>query len=177
MDFETEAVAEAKNFARRFIRLNFPQISHVLVDQKLITDGAEGTTGKCDSCVGPCSFRPDLSTQPDLLTAGIPCQPFSGLRWHKGAGANQRDPRSHSKFGSIDEFLFCLEKRHPRGFILEEVLKIMAKDPTTGETFLNDIMAKAASLGYGCAALIMNGDNWNDVPRQRHFTYIFFSGE
>ena len=157
--------ADSKSQARDFAKHNFgAKIRHMFHDVKCLSGDADGDS-KCDMCGVCCCFGAER--RPDLTTAGLPCQPFSQQRWHSGSGRNQQGPRVHKSWQTYMEFLHYLEVRRPRGFLCEEILKILSKDPVSKKRWLDLLLEGAAALGYGCAAAVLPTTPWSKVPRDR----------
>ena len=51
--------------------------------------------------------------------------------------------------------------------MLEEVLRILGKDPTTSKKWVELVLEYAAALGFGCVAGILSTSSWSNVPRDR----------
>ncbi len=168
MPFSTVAVAECKEEARRFMARSFPEIKHTFPQSEMLIEGSG-----CLTCSGKCSWA---RNPPDLVTAGLPCQPVTKMRWKKGPGQNQRSAKQHKLWVVIEIFFEYLAERKPKGFMVEEVLQILSKDEETGVKFLDIIMTKAASLGYGCCAVQLRASVWIELPRDRlgHSSHIQF---
>ena len=128
MDTRTLMASDTKEAATNFMIHNFKErgwLEHVVQQA-------------CDMCGNteevPCLVCPkdscthDPSIRPHLVTVGLPCQPYSSLRWRSGNSDDQKNARSHNKFGCMQDFLDYLAARKPHGFILEEVKGFLAKD-------------------------------------------------
>ena len=163
MPFKTYAVAECKKEAVAFIQRHFmPHVEHLLSDACMLSDGAS----ECHQCPGRCTF--DTNVRPHLTTAGLPCQPFSKMRWKNGPGKNEKAAVEHKAWAVFKEFWHYLALRKPYGFILEEVEKILDEDKRLGSTVLDLILTETAKLGYGCSAVSLHAVAWFEVPRSRH---------
>eukprot|EP00929_Paragymnodinium_shiwhaense_P037685 TRINITY_DN20039_c0_g1_i1.p1 TRINITY_DN20039_c0_g1~~TRINITY_DN20039_c0_g1_i1.p1 ORF type:complete len:585 (+),score=94.11 TRINITY_DN20039_c0_g1_i1:139-1893(+) len=181
--FEINACADKKFISREFISHNF-NAKHIFQEAFNMIEKSEPEAEpalrrrkkqckRCDRfCLGPacekaCSFEPG-DTQPDLVTAGLPCQPFSSMRQKKtGKTPGTGPPRLHKGFSMLRTLVQYICARRPRGFILEEVTKVLTIDPTTQESYLKGMLSEICELGYGCAAAEFSAGSWSDCPRDR----------
>jgi site-specific DNA-cytosine methylase len=167
MDVRTVAVADKKNSARRFMHNHFPyEIQHMFSDVRALSD--DQLDPICEMCnkTDECTY--DRTTLIHLVTAGTPCQAYTGLRWQRGSGRDQGPVSEHSTFHIIQEFLYYLSIRKPLGFILEEVLGFLKKDPVTGRRWVDLFLAQVNKLGYAATAIRLGADPWiSDVSRDR----------
>ena len=163
---KTVVAADMKKCAREFQMHNFSdRVTHIVCD---VTSMADNSVAKlrCCQCAGPCSI--DYSVRPDLTCAGPPCQPYSQLRWQGGKGRNQGAARSHGAYHVLSEFVHYLFVRRPLGFVLEEVLRFLSKDPQTKLSFSEAFLNIVERLGYHGRAIKLKATSWcPDVSRER----------
>ena len=157
---DTVAVAELKDEGRRFMDHHFPGIKH----QFLCCNHLSDVVKECQKCDGKCTF--DREESADLATAGLPCQPFSILTVFAEL-AKKNGARGHKLFGAVAEFLYYLKVRRPKGFIIEEILRLLGIDPVTGQRWVDWIVSEAGKLNYGTAAAKVVTDAWAKTPRDR----------
>jgi len=162
MKVDTIAVADCKDHARLFVSTNFPEVKHIFTDCRDLSGDVE----KCCCCAGRCKF--DRSHQPSLATAGLPCQPFTGMRTTTGTGKNSGPPRKHKLYETYREFQMYLTTRQPHGFVVEEVTRILSVDHESGKRWLDLFLADAEHAGYKCSAIKLSADPWTEVPPDRH---------
>ena len=160
MQIDTVATADKKDEALRFMQRNFPEIKHMFAAAAHLIDG-----GMCKKCSNTCTL--DESESPDLCTAGLPCQPFSSMRWKTGPGQNEKGVKAHTLWKVFMEFIAYLTERRPKGFVVEEVMKLLDRDRTSGKRYLDMLMEKASDLGYGCSAIKLSASCWLASPRDR----------
>jgi DNA (cytosine-5)-methyltransferase 1 len=106
--FETRVAVEMDREAIASLRLNRPQWR--IIDSDI--NGAEATSAKILRGAG---LR---AGDPDVLTGGPPCQPFSKSGyWARGDARRLDDPRANT----LEAFLRVLRDTQPRAFVLENV--------------------------------------------------------
>ena len=59
---------------------------------------------------------------------------------------------------------------------MEEVLKILNKDPVTRKRWLDLLLEEAGAAGYGCSAVVLPAEPWSEVPRDRRLLYARVPG-
>ncbi|MBF0345565.1 MAG: DNA (cytosine-5-)-methyltransferase [Nitrospirae bacterium] len=96
----------------------------------------------------------------DLLFAGFPCQPFSII----GNGKGFNDVRGTLFF----DIVRILEAKHPKGFILENVKRIVRHK--NGYTF-NRILETLKELGYFVDYKVLNALDYG-LPQKRERVFI-----
>jgi DNA (cytosine-5)-methyltransferase 1 len=96
----------------------------------------------------------------DILTAGFPCQPFSGAGKKQGI----RDPR-----GTLfQEIVDVITKRNPKIFVLENVKRLLSME--NGQHFTT-ILDTFSSLGYLLEWRLLNAFNFG-LPQNRERVII-----
>jgi hypothetical protein len=117
---------------------------------------------------GPClrhgSSECPVPLEPDLLTAGLPCQPFSVQRDHRRVG-----PRSHRSFHLVEKFWLYIDFVKPKGMMIEEVLgfqRVDAADPDD-RSFLQQFAEDGARRGYAVRAVCAEAGAWGEAERRR----------
>ena len=99
----------------------------------------------------------------DFLLGGFPCQAFS-IAGHR-QGFNDEKNRGNLFF----DVAKILEKREPKGFLLENVKNLSSHDG--GRTF-KIIQEKLINLGYHIKFKILNTMEYGNVPQNRERIYI-----
>lgn len=114
------------------------------------------------------SVEPESIPDHDILLAGFPCQPFSlaGVSKKNSLGREHgfRDKAQGTLFFNI---VNILEKKRPRGFLLENVKNLRSHDG--GRTF-TVIMGALRELGYHVHHQVINASAW--VPQRRERIFI-----
>lgn len=96
----------------------------------------------------------------DMLTAGLPCQPFSSAGKKEGL----RDPR-----GTLFEVVLdVLERQRPRFFVVENVKRLLSME--RGEHFAT-ILASFADAGYAVEWRLLNAMDFG-LPQNRQRVII-----
>ena len=97
-------------------------------------------------------FTPEV---PDLITAGIPCQPFSVA----GKRLAMEDSRYY-----LDDFITMITTVEPKAFILENV-------PGMWQYFTNEMERRLSRKGYTVHKEILRASDYN-IPTMRKRLYI-----
>ena len=119
--------------------------------------------GICDNHGAIC--RPAGS--PDIVVAGLPCQPFSNLRSRKGSSSKTQSAHQHPETAAIDEFVTYLRCRSPLCFVIENVLSLGSEIMQSGETYIRYIARCCADLGYSVRTVNLHLDDWVKSSRPR----------
>jgi DNA (cytosine-5)-methyltransferase 1 len=110
-------------------------------------------------------------SEPDVLIAGPPCQPFSKSGyWARGESARLDDPRAHT----LEEFLRVLEEARPRAFLLENVHGIAYSSKDEGCRYLVDEIRKInrrAGTKYQPISKVLNAASYG-VPQLRERFFL-----
>jgi site-specific DNA-cytosine methylase len=169
MSWRTTAAADLKPHARQFIKFNHDKVEHIFDNNLAMIHDDLLQHAKCDVCSAkgrPCDYKHG-NDPVDLLTAGLPCQPFTKLRQHNGDTENTGDAAGHTKFSVVfEDFSQYLEGRKPRGWIVEEVPDF-AKPSKAGPAYLEDFTRRAELLGYSIKAVMLHAEDWVGLPRKR----------
>ena len=106
----------------------------------------------------------DIDSLPDFdfLLGGFPCQAFSIAGYRKGF---QDEDRGNLFF----DVAKIIEKRQPKGFLLENVKNLQSHDK--GNTF-KVIIDTLKSLGYHIKSKVLNSMEYGNVPQSRERIYI-----
>ena len=105
--------------------------------------------------------------QPDLVTGGLPCQPFTKQRSHAGRTARTGKTRDHPDFTTVMEgFVDYMECRCPAGFLIEEVPEF-ANEKGGGPSYLSMFADRLSQLGYHIRALDLDHGVYCEMPRPR----------
>jgi DNA (cytosine-5)-methyltransferase 1 len=99
----------------------------------------------------------------DFLLGGFPCQAFSIAGYRQGF--NDEKNRGNLFF----DIAKILEKRKPKGFLLENVKNLASHDG--GRTF-KIIQEKLIDLGYHIKYKVLNTMEYGNVPQNRERVYI-----
>ncbi len=109
IDHLYHTASDIKKLAQRWL-LRHSKALHVYQDSR---DHVAGK-GRC--------LRHGITCTPaqhaDLVTGGLPCQPFSDMRVKSGATSNTREPEVHSQYDIVTIFPDLLEQRKPGGFVV-----------------------------------------------------------
>lgn len=169
MSVRTVAAADKKPHARKFCTLNHGNLEHLFSDNSALI-GSCGAKGPdlCDVCSSrrqKCTYNRETQ-HVDLVTAGLPCQPFTKLRQTNGNTADTGSASTHSKYDVVfEDFFKYLSLRRPRGFIVEEVSDFTGRSDEA--CFLDEFVARAERAGYSAKALMLHADIWVALPRSR----------
>lgn len=101
----------------------------------------------------------DAHGQPDLLAAGVPCQPFSTA----GRNAGEYDPRD-----GFPAFLALAQWLRPRAILIENVKGLTSK---RHRPHLDHIVADLEATGYGVRWRVLNAADFS-VPQRRERIFI-----
>jgi DNA (cytosine-5)-methyltransferase 1 len=142
--FETVATCEIDKYCRKVLKKNFPKATH-FKDVRTITEHALRRAG-----IG----------QPDLVSAGFPCQPFSVAGSRKGTGDERH---------LWPEVARVLRETRPRWFLGENVRGLLSIDD--GRVF-GSILGDLASLGYRVGWGCYGADEAAGAPHQRARVFI-----
>jgi site-specific DNA-cytosine methylase len=170
--FRLAAAAEKKVYARKVVAMNF-RPSHLFRCLTLLTYGPTNAAKEKACSVGRCveakycDFAQATAARPHLVTAGVPCQPFSAFRQKSGSTAGTGPPKAHGKFFACLDFVEYVLARRPWGFIIEQVKGILDVDPSTGAPYLEGILSPLAEAGYGSAWAVLDLGVWLTVDRTR----------
>ncbi|HEY1796557.1 MAG TPA: DNA cytosine methyltransferase [Stellaceae bacterium] len=116
--FEIAACLENDPHARETLSLNRPDWQ--------LTGNGDVTVAKPTEILNIAGLRP---TEPDVLLAGPPCQPFSkSAYWSSGETRRMKDPRAQT-IGSLMTFV---EDLLPRALIVENVKGIAYRSKNEG---------------------------------------------
>ena len=166
----TQAAADSNRLSRRFIQLSWPDIPHVVecnMDLAMFFEREEKPF--CARCGGPCDGH-GMQQNPDIVTGGFPCTPFTHLRQKNGSSPTTGPAHGHPAYHVLmTEFNKYLELRKPRSWWLEEVEEVLKVNPLTGSTYLEELGKRAAQQGYSSRAMVINHDCFVKVPRRRIF--------
>ena len=104
----------------------------------------------------------------DLVTAGLPCQPFTFYRWTGGHTANTGKAEQHEGYyTTMDSFKINLQERRPLGFLVENTKTFMVRTNEHGQTFLQVFQEHASAEGYATCADENAASVWSETPRDR----------
>ena len=178
MAYTTVSAAEKKKCARLFVmRIQIQNLQHLLPEFKYqIYDGLQSDeTGgtKCEMCSrsGKITCDLDLDERPFLSIGGLPCQPFSRMRFQGAAKGNAGATKDHSKYKVVFEmFGSYIARRRPYGVVVEEVWEFTRAvrgagpaDPTPLERLLKVL----SDSGYFAQALFLDAAVWIAQSRPR----------
>jgi site-specific DNA-cytosine methylase len=158
INVKVAAVADRKKLAQKFTQWHGAgRIDHFFeLNEGLIRGGKCILHGPGDCC------RPEQT--PHIVTAGLPCQPYTGARFKGLDCSSRRGPaEGHPDFGSVDEFIEYLEVRQPHMFFVEEV-KAFNQGAVS---YMVKFTKRCARLGYSVRALQLNHNEWVNFPRDR----------
>lgn len=112
-----------------------------------------------------------ISTRPDVLIGGPPCQPFSKAGfWARGEAARLKDPRA----ATLNAYLRFVEDVRPKAFLLENVAGMAFSGKDEGlTTFLEAIERINAKTGtkYRPKHQVLNAADYG-VPQVRHRLFV-----
>jgi hypothetical protein len=103
------AAADVKKASTKYIMHNFGHcLEHYYDDCRGLLDN-DDKYGECRVCTPPweCTRYND-GAPVMLLTAGLPCQPFTKKRWHGGQSAQQGNVKRHRLWQVVLDFLHYL---------------------------------------------------------------------
>ena len=104
-----------------------------------------------------------LNETPDILTIGLPCQPFSAAR-----DRTKCPPQSHELYSvTFTTFMEYIKGRKPKGFICEQVIGFNRMNQETGETYMTEFCSLVAEQQYAVRAHQMVAGDWSEAPRNR----------
>lgn len=106
---------------------------------------------------------PKLNTQPDVLTAGFPCQPFSNAGSRKGL----EDERG-SLYQTAIDFVSHLK---PKCVVFENVRGLLSFKLKSGKPLIGEICEQLDSLGYDVIFSLINASH-HHVPQKRLRVFI-----
>ena len=111
----------------------------------------------------PCLERPDI------LGAGLPCQPLSSARQRNGDTKKTKEAEAHPLWSvSMRDFARLLRARMPHMFIVEEVEGFTkAMDALDGLSPAQALKAMVKVLGYGCTAILLDHRVFTAMARPR----------
>jgi len=170
--WRTISAADIKQHARLFCVRNFTgTVEHMFTDFRAqIYDDGERVCDVCTAEAKQCTFR---FQRPHLAVGGLPCQPFTRMRYQRGVGSDERGAEQHSKYATVfGLFAEYLTERTPRTVIIEEVVDFDRRErgaPAELGTPLERLMGMLASHGYFSQALHLDSKTWIDVARPRLF--------
>ena len=116
----------------------------------------------CDQDIRKITI-PKFSYQPDVLTAGFPCQPFSNAGSRKGIN----DERGTLYQTAID----FVKHLQPKSIIFENVRGLLSFKSDGGEPLIGEICKKLDSLGYNVVFSLLDASHHN-VPQKRLRVFI-----
>jgi DNA (cytosine-5)-methyltransferase 1 len=112
-----------------------------------------------------------ISTRPDMLIGGPPCQPFSKAGfWARGEAARLKDPRA----ATLKAYLRFVEDIRPKAFLLENVAGMAFSGKDEGlTTFISEIERINAKNGtkYRPKHQVLNAADYG-VPQVRHRLFV-----
>jgi DNA (cytosine-5)-methyltransferase 1 len=112
------------------------------------------------------SYSPQLSEQPDVLLAGVPCQGFS-----LGGNRQESDPRNLL----YQEVIRIAEICQPRIILIENVLNLRTmRSPQTGLPFSETIIQDLNRIGYQVVSDIFKVCHYGVPQTRRRFIFIGF---
>ena len=178
MAYTTLSAAEKKKFARLFVTRNHIQnLQHLLPEfQCQIHDGLlTGKTGgtMCEMCSrsGKTTCDLDLDERPFLSIGGLPCQPFSRMRFSGTGKGNEGASKDHSKYKVVFEmFSSYIARRRPYGVVVEEVEEFARAERGAGPsdpTPLERLLGVLSVNGYFSQALFLDSAVWIAQSRPR----------
>ncbi len=106
---------------------------------------------------------PSFTFQPDVLTAGFPCQPFSNAGLRRGTN----DERGTLYETAID----FIKRLQPRSIVFENVRGLLSFKSDGGEPLIGSICSKLDALGYNVVFSLLDASHHN-VPQKRQRVFI-----
>ena len=103
------------------------------------------------------------AAQPEIVTAGFPCQSFS----RAGRQAGLADPLGRGQL--VFDLLNLLRAARPRAFLLENVANLAAH---AGGATLGQILQELTSLGYFVTHSVLDAHVISGLPARRERLYI-----
>lgn len=126
-------------------------------DECVATLAKNGWTEVRHACVQDVDFRDFQNV--DLLSGGIPCQPFSTMGKQKG----KSDERN-----LWPEVLRAIDECRPRALLFENVANLMSK---RHRPYLDEVLATLQVKGYDVGASLVNSADFG-VPQSRRRVII-----
>ena len=180
--FNTRVVADPAPLCKRWIQAGRPGIFRHI--RCMLSTAAELTDrqGKC--CFHTRNALCQCPRQPaDLLTCGIPCQPFSIRRGDR----NMVSPQKHPDFETMLAVLRYVGRTRVHGGICECVMGMACHLPKNkwkplyvGQekpySWASYFEQELIALGHCVRVLKITNEFWCDVPRVRRTTTIWKSG-
>ena len=156
-------ICERKKSAQRFLKFHFKGDCPHMFDENL---ALTAKTSKCFVCKRACVIN---KQRPDILSAGLPCQPFSKARRQNGATPKTGSPETHPLWGtSMVEFCETLKARAPHVFIVEEVLGFAQPcEHLLGLSPAKALAKMVKKLGYGITAVELDHAMFVNMSRPR----------
>lgn len=158
IEARTEFVVDCKPAAQKWLsRVCEGRYEHLISN---LADVCEGTA--------PCSVHGRSCTMQkhaDLVTVGLPCQPFTSQRDQK-----RTKPCQHKLYPvTFSEFPHFVDMMQPSGFIVEQVMGFdrLDSEEHTGQTFLQRFCNLMASKGFSVRAVKMCASLWGEAERKR----------
>ena len=169
---EILAASDSKPFSQQFIAANRPSLKHMYgsLEDQLKPDGA---------CMMPlhanCSAQL-REVQPDLMSIGGICQPFSRARAKKGGTPKTSGCDAHPGYETTLELVpLLLDMRKPRVFILEEINEFDFVKKGCIESACVSFIKTVMAGGWftGVAQLSMDVGVFNQSSRSRLYLGFF----
>lgn len=154
--FETRLACDIKPAAKKFaLKHRGGQLGHYF---RTLEDASCGRA-HCAIHMKQCS----IEGSPDLVTIGLPCQPYSSARDQRAI-----KPQDHKLYETaFREFPEYLRSRKPGGFVAEEVLGFDRINHDTGLSFMQDWCHIVAQLGYSIRVHRLSAGTWSEGERER----------
>lgn len=142
--FETHAFVELEQWACDTLRDNHPQARVI---------GPPDHSGDIRALTkGALAEKREQAAQPDVITAGPPCQPYSiaaAQRFLRGDARFKRTGHADKRRGGLFlEFFRIVREVEPKAFLLENVPGLQELD---GGRALEEMIEDLAGLGYSIA--------------------------
>ena len=161
INMTTTVAVDKKPAAKKWLAKHAPWVKHIFSE----LEDATNASGACCMHGGKSCT---LSGRPDLVTIGLPCQPFTYAR-----DSRTCSPKNHSLYPVTFEMFFdYLRDRKPLGFIAEEVLGFGRTDMDTGSTYLEEFCNKCAGLGFAIRVHQLSASVWLDAERDRCLPFL-----